>query len=300
MPMHVFDDFDAWGDAISGASLRLVCDAVDTGVWAIGAADLGGVMLQVASEGGGNLCVGGNTHEGSQIFVPLTRTGDHVANGEPLGDDSLLAIPRGADFRIAVSRHAHEWCSISLPADVATELGNTSARVACPPGSLPRLRRLVAEIGGTLLDRPAGTAAHLAAGRTLVDATLACLPSAPASRSRVGRPRLDRTEIVRRAMDHLDDAPLLPSAAELARHVGVTDRTLLRTFHETFGVPPKRYLMLRSLHAVRRRLRDGADHDETVADVLTRHGVWEFGRFAARYRGHFGESPSETLRRTRA
>jgi AraC family transcriptional regulator, ethanolamine operon transcriptional activator len=33
--------------------------------------------------------------------------------------------------------------------------------------------------------------------------------------------------------------------------------------------------------------------------VLTRHGIWEFGRFAARYRRQFGELPSTTLGRAR-
>jgi transcriptional regulator GlxA family with amidase domain len=51
---------------------------------------------------------------------------------------------------------------------------------------------------------------------------------------------------------------ITPPARTLAAHVGVTDRTLLRAFHETYGVPPKRYLMSRQ----------------------------------------FGELPSETLRRT--
>jgi AraC family ethanolamine operon transcriptional activator len=37
-----------------------------------------------------------------------------------------------------------------------------------------------------------------------------------------------------------------------------------------------------------------------VADVLTRHGIWEFGRFAGRYYRHFGELPSQTLSRARA
>jgi len=31
--------------------------------------------------------------------------------------------------------------------------------------------------------------------------------------------------------------------------------------------------------------------------VLVQHGIWEFGRFAARYRRQFGETPSETLGR---
>jgi AraC family ethanolamine operon transcriptional activator len=115
----------------------------------------------------------------------------------------------------------------------------------------------------------------------------------------VGRPRLDRTEIVRRAMTVLESAVTVPEAADLARDVGVTSRTLLRTFQEAFGVSPKRYLMLRELHTVRRRLLDCCQEDMTVADALTRHGIWEFGRFADRYRRQFGELPSETLRRVR-
>jgi AraC family ethanolamine operon transcriptional activator len=300
--MLVFDDFDAWGDAVSGASLRLACDSVDTGSWTLGIVDLGGVVLQVASEGGGNLCYGGNTHDGQLLFIPLTRTTEHVVNGEPLDDDSLFSIPRGADFRIRVHKRSHTWCSIALPVDAApaSAAESASTRIACPPCSLPRLKQMVGEVVGSLLDRPAGTAAHAAAGRALVAAARACLPTSPLPKGTIGRPRLDRGDIVRRSMNLLDDSATVPTAAELARHVGVNGRTLLRTFQESFGVPPKRYLMLRELHAVRRSLRDGAAHADMVADVLTRHGIWELGRFASRYRRHFGESPSETLRHARA
>lgn len=294
-----FDDFDAWGAAVSGACLRLVCDSVDTGVWTIGHVDLGGIVLQVAAEGGGNLCFGGNTHDGRMLFVPLTRAADHVVNGQRLDDHSLFSIPRGADFRICVRRRAHDWCSIALPIDVASESGAASSAITCPAGSLPRLRRLVAGITESLMGRPAGTPAHLAAGRELVAAAVACLPSARPAPDRMGRPRLDRAAIIRRSMDLIDSAVVVPTATELAVGVGVTGRTLLRTFRENFGVPPKRYLMLRELHAVRRSLCHGAAHADMVADVLARHGVWEFGRFASRYRRHFGESPSETLRRAR-
>jgi AraC family ethanolamine operon transcriptional activator len=300
--MLVFDDFDAWGDVVSGASLRLACDAVDTGVWTLGSVDLGGAVLQVASEGGGNLCYGENTHAGPILFVPLTHAAEHVANGEPLDDDSLLAIPRGADFRIRVRKRAHAWCSIALPADATAwpDSATASTRITCGVGLLPRLRRLVHGITSTLLDRPGGTAAHLAAGRELVAAAAACLSPATPSGAARGRPRLDRADIIRRAMAVIDGSPAMPTATELARDLGVTDRTLLRTFQETFGVPPKKYLMLRELHAVHRILRAGEPRDATVADVLTRHAIWEFGRFAARYRRQFGESPSETLRRARS
>ena len=302
LPLRTFHDFDAWGDAISGASLSLACDAVETPCWTIGAAGLGEVVLQVAFEGGGNVCYGGNTHEGLILFVPLSRAAEHVVNGEPLDDESLLAIPRGADFRIRVRRRAHAWCSIALPAD-ATEAWqgpSVSGRVASPVGTVPRLRQMVNDMAATLLDRPGGSAAHGQAGQELVAAAIACLPEQPAPLVSRGRPRLDRGAIVRQAMETLEASVTVPTAADLAETIGVNGRTLQRTFQESFGMPPKQYLLLRTLHAVRRSLRAAAWQDATVADVLVRHGIWEFGRFASRYRRHFGELPSETIRRERA
>ena len=86
--------------------------------------------------------------------------------------------------------------------------------------------------------------------------------------------------------------------ADLTRAVEVHDRTLTRAFHESFGLSPRAYLSLCLLHEVRRSLREADEsRGETVTDVLVAHGIWEFGRFAARYRRHFGESPSETLQR---
>jgi AraC family ethanolamine operon transcriptional activator len=300
--MFTFDDFDAWGEVVSGAHLRLVCDAVEQRRWTLGILDLGRVVLQVASEGGGNLCYGANTHDGPTLFVPLTHPGEHVVNGTALDEDSLLAIPRGADFSIRIRRRAHAWCSIALPADapIAAELPSGSVRLSCRPGSVGALGRRAQQIAAALLGRPGGTQARRTAAGELLDAVNACLPGTQPPRTTVGRPRADRAEIIRRSMEVIEAAPAIPPAAEIARRIGVNDRTLLRTFQETFGVPTKRYLLLRELHSVRATLNAGAPDDATLADVLARHGIWEFGRFAGRYRRHFGELPSETLRRTRA
>lgn len=300
--MRSFVDFDAWGEAVRGASLRLACDAVETPVWTLGAIDLEGAVLQVASEGGGNLCYGANTHAGLTVFVPLTHAVEHVVNGETLDEDSLLAIPCGADFTICVRRTAHAWCSIALPDGIGGVAGaiSGSARVAGHPGSVRALRRLVNAITANLLDRQAGTAARRTAGSELIDAVLACLRGTQPARPAVGRPRLDRATIIRRAMEAIENAPMLPTAADIALHVGVNERTLLRTFRESFGMPPKKYLILRQLHRIRRILSGEVPEHVTVADVLSRHGIWEFGRFAGRYRRHFGELPSQTLQRVRA
>lgn len=296
-----FEDFDAWGDAVSGANLRLVCDSVESRAWTLGILDLGRVVVQVASEGGGNVCYGGNTHAGPLLFIPLTLAGEHVVNGETLDEESLFAIPRGADFSILVRRRAHAWCSVALPDDLPDPLGSMtrSTRLTGSPGSVPALRRLVQGITSTLLDRPPATAAHRGAANELIEAATACLPAAPPRPVPLGRPRYERAVIIRRAMQAIEAAPTLPSVTELADDVGINARTLLRSFRETYGLSPKQYLTLRSLHRIRRALTAGAPDDDTVANVLVRNGIWEFGRFAGRYRRHFGELPSRTLQRAR-
>lgn len=179
--MLTFDDFDAWGDAVSGAHLRLACDAVESRTWTLGILDLGDLVLQLATEGGGNLCYGGNAHAGPLLFMPLTRAAEHVVNGMPLDEEALFAIPHGTDFSIRVRRRAHAWCSVALPAGfplpIDTKAGSTG--LPCRPGSVAGLRRLVTRIAAALLERPAGTAAHRAARAELLAAVAACLPATP-------------------------------------------------------------------------------------------------------------------------
>lgn len=296
-----FDDFDAWGETVSGASLSMVCDSVETFSWTLGIFELGGVVLQMAAEGGGNLCYGANTHAGTTLFVPLTHAHGHVVNGIGLDDDSLFAIPPGADFSIRVRRRAHAWCSIALPVDdaIAARTPATSARLSCPTGTVRALRDRVTAIAAAVGAQPAGSAAHSRAGADLLDAVRACLPGSLHAHTPAGRPPLDRRAIIRRSMAAIAAAPNLPTAADLAGHVGVSGRTLLRVFQETYGVAPKQYLLLRELHRIRQILAAGCPDDTTVGDVLVRNGIWEFGRFAGRYRARFGELPSETLRRAR-
>jgi AraC-like DNA-binding protein len=85
---------------------------------------------------------------------------------------------------------------------------------------------------------------------------------------------------------------------EICAATGIAERTLRGACEEHLGMGPIRYLAMRRMHLVRRTLL-GADASKTkVTRIITDHGFWELGRFSVAYRTLFGESPSETLRRS--
>jgi AraC-like DNA-binding protein len=85
--------------------------------------------------------------------------------------------------------------------------------------------------------------------------------------------------------------------AEICAAIGVAERTLRVACAEHLGMGPIRFLSLRRMHLVHRALLQADPSMKTVTQVATDYGFWELGRFSVAYRGLFGESPSESLRR---
>jgi AraC-like DNA-binding protein len=83
---------------------------------------------------------------------------------------------------------------------------------------------------------------------------------------------------------------------ELAGHIGVSVRTMHDAVQRYRGMSLHRYLRLRRLWLVRRRLVAGAD---SVKSSALAYGFWHLSDFAHAYREQFGEMPSETLARSR-
>ena len=103
---------------------------------------------------------------------------------------------------------------------------------------------------------------------------------------------------VQLALDYIEthlDRPL--TLDDLVSVTGVPGRTLLKHFSDHHGVSPMRYWRDRRFVRVREallRTRDNA----SVTDVAMAWGFYHLGRFAAEYARRFGESPSETRRRS--
>jgi AraC-like DNA-binding protein len=104
---------------------------------------------------------------------------------------------------------------------------------------------------------------------------------------------------VKRAIDFIEAHLRVPiSLADIARASGVPGRTLLEHFKNHRSVSPMRYLREARLARVRQALLSAND-TATVTDIAMNWGFSHLGRFAAEYRGQYGESPSETFSRSR-
>jgi transcriptional regulator GlxA family with amidase domain len=121
-------------------------------------------------------------------------------------------------------------------------------------------------------------------------ATVAEMPFARATTS--CHALVERAEAL--ALADLDEPLHIPA---LCRALAVSERTLRKAFHRTYGVPPCRHLRMLRLSQARRSLLSADGKFTTVTEIATSFGFVELGRFSVEYRKVFGESPSQTLQR---
>jgi AraC-like DNA-binding protein len=104
---------------------------------------------------------------------------------------------------------------------------------------------------------------------------------------------------VKRAIEYIqanvDAAIGLPEIVAASR---VPGRTLIQHFRDFKGTSPMRYLRTARFERVREALRR-AEPEERVTEIAAKWGFSHMGRFSVEYRRRFGESPSQTLHRSR-
>ena len=106
-----------------------------------------------------------------------------------------------------------------------------------------------------------------------------------------------RVQAARTARDYIDaHATDAPAIQDVCRAAGASWRALNYAFREIFGVTPKQYLQATRLDGVRRELHRRGPSGK-ISDIANHWGFWHMGQFAADYKRHFGELPSETRRR---
>ncbi len=303
-------DFDEFVDSVRDVDSRMLLRNVKRRIWSNAYLDLNGLHVQVGKLGSGNIAEGQSFNSGYMIYLPLTDRTLYTANAYSLGVDSFAILEPGCEFSIC-TEDEHDWCTVFLPTDrVASFLSSSyvdQKRCRVTPAMPEYARRFnglvhSALAAATIHDELATSPAAATLAEELLELAGAIL-SAPMpvdKRNMGGRPRISRDEVIRRAKQIIDNSSgARHKTGDLATELGVSERTLRNAFLEYYGIGPHRYIQLKQLQCIRHELRV-ADAEETrVSDVLVQKGVWEFGRFASRYKQQFGELPSETLRARR-
>jgi len=246
----------------------------------------------------GNLHVGCTPPPGYfGVFLLGLGQGRVTVDGREVGDDELVTLPEGShmdfvtcgvvrdevlflpqeEFRARAAR--------LLGQDVAFAAGLGELRRGDAAG-LQRLRRSIRRsvLGGSF---DAEAESQLLAQLVLwLDASEPSESSERSARAAAASAAREYIEERFRGPVQLDD---------LCAHVGVSLRTLQRSFAESFQVRPTEYLRVRRLNEARRLLLAADPGADRVTGIALGVGFTHLGRFSREYRGLFGESPSRTL-----
>ena len=305
-----FRNFDAFASAVRDLDSVMLLQNPVRLIWSISHLDLSGIHVQMVREGGGNITEGKSRSDGYILFIPLNHADAYAGNGTALDHNSFLILEPGSDLCIRCKTE-HDWCSVFVPlhklagggdlVEPSSGFEKMRCRVTCPNCQLvEQFRALVRQLltaAANCSEFESSPAATRAAEELLKVASLIVGQRQGDKPNQQGRPKREREEIIRRSKELLkkrNGEPVL--VEELAAAVEVCERTLRTAFNEYFGVGPARYLQLRQLHQIEHALRTAEPEAVKVRDILLRHGVYNFSRFASRYRRLFGELPLETLR----
>ena len=112
---------------------------------------------------------------------------------------------------------------------------------------------------------------------------------------------LDRNSaaiLVRRSMDFASSIDGPVRISDLCMALNASPRTLELAFSKIVGVGPHSFFRISRMNRARMMLLKADSRESRVTDIAEALGFSELGRFSVQYRELFGESPSETLRRS--
>lgn len=166
--------------------------------------------------------------------------------------------------------------------------------------ALHQLRRLITEVIATASEPADAIEARLKAAamrQSLLGAIDTAFAAAVPARWTV-RPNDERHFKIFQDIRALlsDDLGQPIYSEQVARKLGLSVRSIHDAVQRYRGMSLHRYLRLRRLWLVRKRLLTGP---ESVKATALAFGFWHLSDFSKSYRDRFGETPSETLERAR-
>lgn len=227
-------------------------------------------------------------------------------NGLPVAHNTIMCRPGNRDFEL-VTPEAFDILGIVVDRDLLHRAADIQG-VALPEQRLEQPRLTLPE--RTLddlryvLQRLIGSDLPLAAKRHSQDLVMMALLQVLQHERETPDPLpsyAHRKAVVDRVKTHIAEQGEAPvTMTELCELAHVSRRTLQYSFETILGISPLRFLRVTRLNQVRRALAEAgeAGSGHTVTQISAEWGFWHAGQFAKDYKQLFGESPSDTLRRS--
>ena len=246
----------------------------------------------------------------AQLGPDCTAVGFSMDDGAPIRfngverDDTVITMGGGGATYSSVERTPRQYVSIIFRPEITNrgwpQTGANFHLFEASRDTFLKLRRLVRKIFATASEiggLPGTGNIALAMRESLlsaIDSAVAeFVPARWTSLANASRQIKIFKDIEAALAGHVGEVIY---SEELANHIGVSVRTMHDAVQRYRGMSLHRYLRLRRLWLVRRRLVTGA---ESVKAAALAYGFWHLGDFAQAYREQFGEMPSETLARSR-
>lgn len=247
----------------------------------------------------------------AQLSLNCTAIGFSMDDGVPVRfngverDKSVIVVGRGGAVYSSIARTPRQYASLIFTPEIQErgwpQTGPDFQMFETSQLAQLSLRKLVLEvlsISPQPVDPFEVNAVQAAIRESLLVAVDAAFADVVASRW-ASRANLTRQlKIFRDLQAALSGDVGYPIySGELARQIGVPVRTMHDAVQRFRGMSLHRYLRLRRLWLVRKRLLTGM---HSVKACALAFGFWHMSDFSRNYRFQFGESPSETLARSRS
>jgi len=307
-----FSDFDELAETVAGWGLDWI--QLDRGPMRARIRQLAGPSVLLSRfEFGRKFHQRGTSPRGMRTVAVIGRRSPQVKwRGGSNGDHGLVVFPVDSEFDFVSDPDFH-GDTLSVSEDrlraVAETIGLPDPTAALPsgqgfleadPACLESLRRQLDDTHARIGESGcrASPDVHHEDVELPIVSTL-CRILVGGRNPQVGRPDpVVRVRAMNRALEFIeacaDDAPTIEMICAAAE---ASWRTLDYAFRERFDLTPKQYLTAARLHRVRQGLmRSGGEL--AISEIAAYHGFWHMGKLAADYRRHFGELPSETVKRS--
>lgn len=229
--------------------------------------------------------------------------GECRINGLPVTDNTIMCRPGNRDFEL-VTPEAFDILGIVVDrerlyraADIQgvplPEHRLEQPRLILPAGTLKQLRYVLMRLMGSDTTLTARQHSQDLVMMALLQVLQEDGPTPEAIPSYAHRKAV--VDRVKGYLAEQGDAPV--TMTQLCELAHVSRRTLQYSFETILGISPLRFLRVSRLNQVRRALSD-ASKGRTVTDISAEWGFWHASQFAKDYKQLFGESPSDTLRRS--